>query len=158
MKQVLEQYASAIIATWIALILITVLINGSFFQGKGIAQILGQVVEYSIGEKTVLENEAFENYMSYIPPTIREKDVYIVKGQSVCLSDCFEAKSNQGELLPVYVKKIWDETGREVNAQLSVDTSQINISRTGSYWLHIYAEDKNNRVCERVVRLLVNER
>ena len=156
MKLVIEQYASAIIATWIGLVVITVIMGTN--STNGIPQLLGQVLVYSIDDTSIRENEAFKQYMTTLPPTINEKKVYLVAGESILLSDYFEAKSSNGNLLPVYVKEIWDERGVELTAKVSEDATRICLERSGCYWLHIYACDENRKKCERMVRVLVNER
>lgn len=156
MKQVIEQYATTIIAAWIGLVVITVVMGTN--SANGIPQLLGSVLESSIDDTSIWKNEAFKQYMVMLPPTINEKKVYLVAGESILLSDYFEAKSSNGNLLPVYVKEIWDESGVELTAKESEDATRICLERSGCYWLQIYTWDENRKMCERMVRVLVNER
>lgn len=158
MKQVFEQYASAIIAVLLASLLFTVMWSGAFFQGKGIPQVLGQILEYSIGEQFITENGTFEEYMNEAAPAIIECNAYVVANQPVLLSDCYEAKSYQGTVLPVFLKRIWDTDGTEVDVGVSEDRETICMSEAGIYWVQVYTIDENGKQSSKIAKLLVNER
>lgn len=155
MKQVFIEYAGAVIA--LLGMLSFLLIFHHFFVGKD--GVLGQMLVYSIGEKSIAEHEAFDAYKKDMPPTIAEKDGYVVvANQSVRLTDCFEAKSNKGDDLPVYLKCVWDMDGNETNIGVSEDKRSICVPEAGIYWIHIYAINENGRESSQMVKLLVNER
>jgi hypothetical protein len=158
MKQVFEQYASAVIAVFLSLTIFTVIGMGTFLQGKGISQVLGQVLGYSVGESPIVENQAFKEYMSGATPTIREKNVYLTKNKHAFLSDCFEAKSSNGAVLPVFFERLWSEDGRELDIKMFTNGTSICISEPGVYWVQVYAVDKNQKRCSVISKLLVNER
>lgn len=158
MKQVFEQYASAVIAVLLSSTLLAVIWGGAFFQGKGIPQVLGQILTYSVGEKSIAENNVFEEYMSGIAPIIVEKNIYIKANQRILLSDCFEAKSKQGTVLPIFLKRAWNRNGEEVSVDVSEDKTAICVSETGICWVQVYAIDENGKESSKIVRLLVNER
>ena len=155
MKQVILEYAGAVIALLATLSFL--LIFDHFLVGKD--GVLGQMLVYSIGEKSIAEHEAFDAYKNDIPPTIVEKDGYIVvANQRVCLTDCFEAKSSKGDNLPVYLRCAWNLDGNETNIGVPEDKRSICVPEAGIYWIQIYAINENGRESSQIVKLLVNER
>ena len=159
MKQVFEQYASAMIAAFLALILLTFIWSGSYFQQNGIPQVLGQMLTYSIGERGILEHSAFWEYRKGAAPTItKREDVLVVANQRIRLSDCFEARSYQGEALSVFLKNAWTENGEETDLGISSDGTSIYVSEAGVYWVQLYTVDENRKESSIITKLLVNER
>lgn len=155
MKQVILEYAGAVIAllgTFCFLIIFQ-----SFFVGKEGA--LGQMLEYSVGEKTIAEHQAFDEYKRELPPQIVEKEgILLAVNQRVSLSDYFEAKSNKGDLLPVYLQFAWDMDGNETNLGASADKRTICVEKAGIYLIQIYAVDENGKAASQRLKILVNER
>lgn len=66
MKQVILEYAGAVIA--LLGMLSFLLVFNHFFVGKD--GVLGQMLVYSIGEKSIAEQEAFDAYKNDILPNI----------------------------------------------------------------------------------------
>ena len=158
MKQVFEQYASTVIAVFLSLTIFTVIGMGTFLQGQGISQVLGQMLGYSVGESPIVQNQAFKEYMGGAAPTIKEKDIYLTENKRVFLSNCFEAKSSKGKVLPVYFSKLWNVDGTELDLEVSADKKSFLAPKAGIYWLQVYAEDKNHKRCSIISKILVNER
>ena len=158
MKQVFEQYASTVIAVFLSLTIFTVIGMGTFLQGQGISQVLGQMFGYSVGESPIVEKQAFKKYMTKATPTIRGKNVYLAKNKHIDLSDCFEAKASNGAVLPVFFERLWSEDGRELDLKMFTNGTSICISEPGVYWVQVYVVDKNHKRCSVLSKLLVNER
>ena len=158
MKQVFEQYASAVIAVFLSLFLIAILWKNAFFQGKEFSEVLGQVLDYSIGTHSIVENDAFEEQMNVAAPTIREKNVYVAENKNIFLSDCFEAKSKDGAVLQVVFDKLWKLDGTELEVEVSSDKTSICVPKAGVYWIQVSATAENKKSCSVISKLLVNER
>lgn len=155
MKQVFLEYAGAVIALLGAFSFLLVF-HHFFVGGDGV---LGQMLVYSIGEKSIAEHEAFDTYKKDISPNIVEKEeLDIVANQSVFLTDCFEAKSSKGDHLQVYLKCAWDLDGNETNIGVSEDKRSICVPEPGVYWIQIYAIDENGKESSKITKILVNER
>lgn len=155
MKQVMTEYAGAVIALLGALSFFLVF-HTFFVGGEGV---LGQMLTYSIGEKSIAEHEAFDAYKTQLPPIITEKDYYVVvANKRVSLSSCFEAKASNGDSLQVYLDRAWNMAGRETNIGVSEDRRSICVPAAGSYWIQIYAIDEKGIKSSQIVTLLVNER
>lgn len=158
MKQLLEQYASAVIAGMLALMLIPMIGRNVYGDGQGISQVLGAVLQYSIGEKNIIENNVLETYISESILDIEVQNVYLTIHQETLLSDCFLIKDKDGKVRNVYLKQAWNEAGEEVEAGVSTDRQSICISDSGVYWMQIFALDGNEKEHRWIVKLLVNER
>ena len=158
MKQVFEQYASTVIAVFLSLTIFSVIGMGTFLQGQGISQVLGQVLGYSVGESPIVQNQAFKEYMGGVAPTIREKSVYLAENKHIFLSDCFEATSGNGAVLPVFFSKLWNVDGTEFDLKVSADKTSFYAPKAGVYWVQVYAVDKNYKRCSVISKLLINER
>lgn len=132
MKQVVEHYASAIIAVLIML----------SFSGEFLKQGIEKVVEYYISQDVISENEEFDTYMTQEEIYIRKKttDTFVVN-QQIVLSEHFEAITSSGIRLEV--------KGRDAN--------EFCFSEAGAYWIHLYAIDSWENVTEVMVKILVNE-
>lgn len=155
MKQVFIEYGGAVIAV-IGALSFFVIFNQFFVGEEGV---LGQLFAHSIDEKTMVEHEDFDEYKKDVPPTIALKGVNtLVANQRVNLSDCFEATSASGELLPVYLMGAWDLDGNEKNIGASEDKKSICVSQAGIYMIQIYAVDSSGKATSRMHKLLVNER
>lgn len=159
MKQVFEQYGSSVIAAMLASTIFLILFCGNFLGERGLGRVLGQVLEYSIGEKSIGITEAFRDYMSDAAPTIVEKEHDIVcVNKQILLSDCYEAKSGKGEYLPVYLQRAWKADGAEIDLSGDSNETSICFSEAGAYCLQLCAIDDNQKETSVVVKLLVNER
>lgn len=158
MKQVFEQYASAIISVLMATTVLAVIVGGSFGSSQGLGQVLGQVLGYSIEAYSIGENSEYDAYMSSAAPSIQSKNYYLVENKRVPLTDCFQAQSNDGESIPVYVKKAWSLDGEETDLGLSADGTSICVSEAGVYWVQVYALGDNQKETCVQMKLLVNER
>ena len=77
MKQVFEQYASAVITGMVSVILLIVIGKNIYGHGIGISQVLGMILQDSIGEKSMVENMAMELYLQGTTFELKEKNVYI---------------------------------------------------------------------------------
>ena len=74
------------------------------------------------------------------------------------LADCFEVTTHDGGLSQVYVQEAWNQEWETVEIKLSLDRTKVSFSDTGTYWLQIYAIDKNQKKHSWIVKVLVNER
>ena len=158
MKQVIEQYASAVLTGMLAVVLLMVIGKNIYGKDMGISQVLGLVLQDSIGEKTIVENDAMETYVQGTVFLLKEKNVYITVDQEISISDCFEARNSYGELVPIYLGEIWNQNWEAIDAEKSSDNRKLCISKAGAYWLQIYTVDKNKKQHIWLVRVLVNER
>lgn len=158
MKQVIEQYASAVIAGMLAVILLMVIGKNIYGKDVGISQVLGFVLQDSIGEKSIVENPAMEEYLQGTGFVLEEKNIYITADREISVSECFEARNSYGEMVPLYLNEAWDQNGVSVDVAKSADGSKLCIAKAGAYWLRIYAIDKNNKPHHWMVKVLVNER
>ncbi|MBP3677635.1 MAG: hypothetical protein J6I97_04740, partial [Agathobacter sp.] len=59
MKQVFEQYGSAVVAVLVATVVYILLLQENVLQGKGFPQVLGEVLEFSL-EAEHVQSEAFK--------------------------------------------------------------------------------------------------
>lgn len=158
MKQVFEQYASAIISVLMASTILFLIIGGSFGQRQGLGQVLGQVLGYSVKESNISENEAFDEYMEEDAPTITQQRNFIIQNERTPLADCFKAVSCKNESLSVYLRKAWTLGGEETDLGISADGTSICASEPGVYWVQVYARNSNQKETCVLVKLLVNER
>ena len=62
MKQVIEQYASSMIATVLAVMLLGIIGHGVYEQKMGIGQVLGRILQDSIEETSIVENGVLEAF------------------------------------------------------------------------------------------------
>ena len=158
MKQLLEQYASAVIAAMLALVLFLVIGRNVYGEGQGISQVLGEVLQYSIGEKSIIENNVLEEFINKGILDIEVQNVYVPANEETLLSDCFCVSDTKGNVQNVYLKQAWNEAWEEVDVGVSADRRCICISHTGVYWLQIFVLDGNAKEHSWIVKLLVNER
>ena len=158
MKQVLEQYASAVITAMLAILLLMVIGKNIYGQDIGISQVLGMVLNDSVGEKAIIENNAMERYVQGTGFVLKEKNVYLVVDQETSISDCFEVRNSRGLRASLYLDKVWNQNWEIVDVRKSMDGRKICISKAGVYWLQIFTIDKNNKQHSWVVSVLVNER
>lgn len=155
MKQVILEYAGAVIAVIGALSFFIVF--HQFFTGEN--GVLGKILLYSIGEKSIAENSSFEEYMNDLPPSIVEKEGYeIVVNKKIQLKDCFEAKTQNNESLAVYLRNAWDMSGNPINLAISQDATTICVSEAGIYQIEIYAIGENGKETSKILKIVVNER
>lgn len=158
MKQIFEQYGSAVIATLLALTIYTVLLQENLVQGKGFPQLLGEVLRYSV-EVEHVQSDAFAQYMQAgVPQISKREDVWIRCRERVRLDTLFEAKSSQGERIPIYLQHAWTVSGEEVDLDVSEDGTSICVKEAGVYWVKLYAVDDNKKETSVITKLLVNER
>ena len=146
MKQILEQYASGAIAILIALTLLWVI---------DYAEVLGAIVQDSIGEKAIVENEVFEGYLKESILDMQVKNVYVTALEETLMSDCVEVKNRQGQIMPVVFKKVWNTDGEELHIE---GGTSFCIPSAGVYWFEISSTDGNQMEHSWIVKLLVNER
>ena len=158
MRQVIEQYASAIIASGIGILIIFLIGQNIYDQGIGINQVLGLILQDSIEEPSIVENGVMEAYVKESEMNIKEKNVYMLTNQEVKLSDCFEVTTQDGVLSSVYVQEVWNPEWKKMDAKLSADRTKICFLEKGIYWLQIYAMDKYEKKHNWIVKVLVNER
>ena len=158
MKQVLEQYGAALIAVLVALMLFRTIGGSGFFKGKGISEVLGMMVQYSIGDKSMVDQGALEELAQHSILEIEEKNVYFTVSQSRNISECFVAKNKQGQELSLCVKQVWDRNWVEVNTMNWKSGQDIQFSETGIFWMEICAQDANQKEHSWIVKVLVNER
>ena len=158
MKQVFEQYASAVIAGMLALILLVMIGKNIYGQDVGISQVLGLVLEHSVGEKAIVENYAMEMYLEGTVFGINSKNVYMTVDEEIAVSDCFEVRNSYGQRVPVYLGEVWNHNWEVVEVKKTSDGSNVCISKAGVYWLQIFTVDKNKKQHSWMVKVLVNER
>lgn len=158
MKQLLEQYASAVIATMLALVLFLVIGRNVYGEGQGISQVLGKVLQYSIGEKAITDNNVLEELINKGILDIEVQNIYVPINEESLLSDYFCVKDINGNETNVYLKQAWNEAWEEVEVGVSADKRCICISQAGVYWMQIFALDGNAKEHSWIVKLLVNER
>lgn len=159
MKKVFEQYGSSLIAVLLASTILAVLLRGNVFGDNRFVQLLGQMLNYSIGENREYESGAFQDYMSGTSPKITQRENCLVReNERVLLADLFEARSQEGGHLPVYLKKAWRLSGEETDLGLSTDGTSICVADAGVYWVQLYAIDEHQKETSVMVKLLVNER
>lgn len=158
MKQVFEQYASAVVSVIMASTILFLILGGSFGQSQGLGQVLGQVLGASVRENNISENEAFDVYMEADAPTIIQRENYIIQNERTPLADCFKAVSYENESLSVNLRKAWTLGGEETDLGISVDGTSICVPESGVYWVQVYAQDRNQKETCVLVKLLVNER
>lgn len=158
MKQLLEQYASAVIAAMLALVLFLVIGRNVYGEGQGISQVLGKVLQYSIGEKAITDNNVLEELINKGILDIEVQNIYVPINEESLLSDYFCVKDINGNETNVYLKQAWNEAWEEVEVGVSADKRCICISQAGVYWMQIFALDGNAKEHSWIVKLLVNER
>lgn len=158
MKQVIEQYASAVLTGMLAVVLLMVIGKNIYGPDMGISHVLGLVLQDSIGEKAIVENDAMETHVQGTSFVLKEKNVYISVDQEIFISDCFEARNTYEETVPLYLGEVWNHNWETVNVEKSSDGRKLCISKAGVYWLQIYTLDKNKKQHIWVVKVLVNER
>lgn len=158
MKQIVEQYAAAIIACTLAIALWTVLNHGIFENGWSFSKVLDVIIQDSIGEKAIAENDILEEYFGGTALEIQVKNVYLAANQEVSLQDYVTVKNRQNELVPVFLKRGWNSKWESIELGIPNDASRLSISETGVYWVQIYAKDENQKDHDWIIKLLVNER
>ena len=158
MKQVFEQYASAVITGMVSVILLIVIGKNIYGHGIGISQVLGMILQDSIGEKSMVENMAMELYLQGTTFELKEKNVYIAADQEVLISDYFEARDSNGKIVPTYLGKVWNQNWEPIELRISTDGRIVCISKAGVYWMQIFTVDKNEKQHSWIVKVLVNER
>lgn len=159
MKRVFEEYGSSVIAVLLATTILMALLAGNGFYGENFAQLLGQVLCFSVEDRAAYENNAFQDYMSNAAITITQReDVLVLENQRISLAEIFEARSCKGEFLPVYLKKAWRLDGKETDLGLAADGGSICVPDAGEYWIELYAVNEEEREASVMLKLLVNER
>ena len=158
MKQVIEQYASGVIATVIALVIFLIIGQGIYKQNMGIEQVLGLVLKDSIGEKSIVENGVFEDYVKETTMDIERKTEYLIANKETLAENCFCIKNGNGEIQSSYWKRAWNLDGKDVDVKISQDRSKICFSKIGVYWVEIFAVDRYENEHSWIVKVLVNER
>lgn len=159
MKQVFEQYASALIASLLATILFSFVFSGTHFGEYGITEVLSKMVNYSVNSQSVEENKAFTQFMRESSPVITSKEgKLVIADHEINLSDYYEARSFLGELLPVTCVQVWNLEGRVADVLVSDDRTTLCIPTHGVYWIEISAMDKNGKKTNKIAKFLVNER
>ena len=155
MKQVVMEYAGAVIAVLGAISFF--LLFHQFFVGQN--GVLGQMLVYSIGNYSLAENKAFdvykENEMIHFTDQTEGNPVV---NQKILLSDHCEAKDENGDVLPVYIKRAWDIDGKEVSFRIWEDGQIISFSSAGIYRVEVYTIDKSGKEISKIFQLFVNER
>ena len=158
MKQLLEQYASAVIAGALALLLFLVIGRNIYGENQGISQVLGYILQDSVGEKSIIENDVLEEYLNNGILDIEVQNVYLEENKKILLSDCFCVKDRSGNVQDIYLKQAWNEAWEEVEVGVSADQKSICVPHAGVYWMQILALDGNGKEHSWIAKLLVNER
>ena len=158
MKQVLEQYASAVIAGILAIILLVVIVRGIYGNGIGISRVLGSVLQDSIGVTAIVESKAMEDYVQGTSIILQAKTVYMTVGQEMFISDFFEAKNSFGEILPIFFQEAWNLSWENINVETALGGRKIRFLKEGAYRMQIFTTDKNGKEHSWIVKVLVNER
>lgn len=158
MKQVIEQYASAIIASVIGVTLLVVVGQSIYGNGVGIQQVLSLILYDSIDEKAIVENGVIEEYMQDTSMNLEVKNVYMSVDKDAVLSEYYEATVRGEELGQIFFEDAWNMKWEKINVNISADRSRICFLEPGIYWMEIYALDKNEKKHSWVVKVLVNER
>lgn len=158
MRQVIEQYASAIIASGIGMMLLFMIGQNIYNDGYGINQVLGLILQDSIEEISIIENGVLEAFSKEAGMNIKVKNVYFLQNQEKNLLDCFEVTANDGMLSTVYFQEAWKLDWEKLEVKLSTDRTKISFEDIGTYWLQIYAMDKNGKKHSWIAKVLVNER
>ena len=158
MKQVMEQYAAVVIAGFLTIILFTIIVQGIYGQNMGISKIFGLILQDSIGEKAIIENGALEAYILGTAIVLKEKNVYAVTNQEICIEDCYEAKNSYGDNIPLFFEAAWNQKWEAIEVDSFEEGRKISIAEEGAYWIQVYTMDKNKKKHSWMVSMLVNER
>ena len=158
MKQVIEQYASAVITSLVVLVFLRILFGGVGESGFHVTSLLGEVLKYSMAQSSFQENQAFDEYMNYgVPEIYVKEEIYLRVNQSIPLSHCIEAHDAFGEALEINIREMKNAYGNQLDVEQINETKQLCFSLPGVYWLHAYAVDENQKETNVMVKLLVNE-
>lgn len=155
MKQVILEYGGAVIAI-LGAISFFLIFNRFFIGSEGV---LGQMLSYSIGEKSLSDNKEFDVYQEKrCPQIVQKEEALIVVNQNVALLEFLEAKDTNGNALPVFISRAWEENGERISLGASEDGASICVSKAGVYRLEVYAVDNNGKKISQILNLLVNAR
>ena len=163
MKEIFEQYGSAILTAIVAGVLFAL-----FFLANPIGPSLLQVMGNAALPDTVARQEhyddhadkqAFDDYASRKPPTatvdsraVAGEEVYLL-GMTICVSDCEGhyyypdvnafAKVDSDEIVggTVKVLSITNSAGEDCTDWYHKDTDTITFERQGIYQIELYARD-----------------
>lgn len=158
MKQMLEQYASAVIAVFLTGILFMIVVHSVYGNNLGISQVLGFILQDSIGEIAIVENGIMEDYVRGTAIELKEKNVYLTVGKESLISDYFEAKNSAGEIFPLWCEVVWNHDRRILDVEKIDQGKKICFDKEGAYWIQLATMDKNDNRHSWIVKVLVNER
>ena len=158
MRQVLEQYASAVIAGMLGLVLFIIINQGGYGNEFGISKVLGVILQDSISGKSIAENDQIQDHFKENSFDMKVKNAYVTVNQEIAGSDCYTAKNREGDILPIYWESVWDANWKPADVEISEDKSCICFSKAGVYWVQFFVLDKNEKAHSWVGKLLVNER
>lgn len=159
MKQVLENYGGIVVA--IAVLGGILLFFGGLVYGSGSAgSAIGILANESIDRSEFYQSEgvAFLQYKERKLPEICFMEDYEIKtGIYIPVEACFQAKSHEGEELPVEVTNIISIQEESLGTVLHDGKQCFYFEVPGVYQVFVKATDKENKTAYAMVKVPVNK-
>lgn len=154
MKQVMEQYASVMIALPVAIVILL------FFAGaenKPAQIVQGLFSERGYTQYQIQTGKAFDQCRSKRDPNVETQNTYLLKaGKTVRLENLFLGISGETSSVNLTLEGCWKENGEAVDFQKD-GNGAFSITNPGIYWVQIRAEE-NGSSRSVLSKVFVNER
>ena len=144
MKNVIRQYAAAVIAVIVGLGILGVLYSNSFGNYQTIYRYIGSITDRLIAplQTSYKTGTEFDTVMKTELPEIESPDYKeLAYGTYTDIEKVIKTGSGNGDLVELSVRKIWDENFDKTNSvEINAD-DQIILIHNGVYWLEVMAMD-----------------
>ncbi len=155
MKQVMEQYTSAIVAVLVASVILLFLGGSGNVLSEAMQTLLMGDGYENCGVQT---GQAFDAYKSVVYPQIHTKNKYALRAeQKANINDIYYALTGDEVWSPLLVEGCWGESGKEFAIVID-EEGYFTINEPGIYWMKLCAEGINDRDRLVLTCLFVNER
>lgn len=157
MKQVIEQYVKAMIATLMVFALLLLFYGIRIGERSGVSQLMGYMIQSEVADITKpYVNTAFQSWHNVYAPEIQYKNPYVLHaGQDVSLTDCVEGIAEDGTYTVVKLHTVWDEMARKIEISMTED-GRLCLENPGIYWLSLSTEDARGYERNVYVKIFVN--
>lgn len=160
MKNVMEQYAGAILAVVAALGIFSIFRTASFGDRQNIYGYLGTMMTDVVAREAldVKSGDAFDEYMDYELPVFSPPARVSLKARvTTPISQIIEARDSQGNLLDIQIAGCWDEDFQETNQVMVLDETKLKLLEWGVYWIEVCATDGYGYSRNALFKVYVNE-
>lgn len=158
MKQILEQYGTALIGLTVAMFVLTAIMGGGAFGQGSVVKKIGELLNTGLAQKSIFveTDGAFDDYKKVGLPDIEVTDASVfVAGRWIRVMQAFQALDENGTAIALSVVGGWKDSNESIKVQ-GLGTSQVLFPEAGIYWVEVEARDAKGHQRNILTKVCVN--